>query len=342
MTIVVHAPNVHQGGGRTLLLALLEVAADLRAIVDQRLQLPASVSEAILLYRAPPTLIGRLRAELALAHHAKHGDVILCFGNLPPLRKVMGKVVLFLQNRYLLNSRSTSAFPWRVRLRIAAERYWLRARIGTVDKVVVQSSLMAREVKDQFGLEAMVLPFLPMQPVNEEDQEASPPEFDYDFLYVASPEPHKNHRALIEAWVLLSQIECRPSLALTVDSASAPELLRWLEPLIQKHSLRIALLGRVSPQNIGVLYAKSRALIYPSEFESFGLPLLEAASLGMPILAGELDYVRDVVEPVQTFDPTSPISISRAVGRFLHLVSGKTPVLTPAQFLDRLKTLAQP
>ncbi|MDP2170207.1 MAG: glycosyltransferase [Rhodocyclaceae bacterium] len=342
MTIVVHAPNVHQGGGRTLLLALLEGAADLRAIVDQRLQLPATVSEAVLLYRAPPTLVGRLRAELALAHHAKHGDVILCFGNLPPLRGVKGKVVLFLQNRYLFNPRSTSAFPWRVRLRLAVERCWLRARIGTVDKVVVQSSSMAREVRDQFRVEATVLPFFPAQPLNEEDRECSPPEFDYDFLYVASPDPHKNHRALIEAWVLLSQIECRPSLALTVDSASAPELTRWLKPLIQKNSLRIALLGRVSPQQIDVLYAKSRALIYPSEFESFGLPLLEAASLGMPILAGELDYVRDIVEPVQTFDPTSPISISRAVERYLDIGSSKTPVLTPAQFLDGLKTLAQP
>jgi len=201
---------------------------------------------------------------------------------------------------------------------------------------------MAREVRDRFGVDAIVMPFFPEQLLNEEDRGGDHSKFDYDFLYVASPEPHKNHRALIEAWVLLAQIECRPSLALTVDSASAPELIRWVQPLIQRHRLRIALLGHVSSKKIGGLYAKSRALIYPSAFESFGLPLLEAASLGMPILAGELDYVRDIAEPVQTFDPTSSISISRAVGRYLSIGSSKTPVLTPVQFLDGLKTLAQP
>ena len=40
-------------------------------------------------------------------------------------------------------------------------------------------------------------------------------------------------------------------------------------------------------------------------FESFGLPLLEASSIDLPIIASESDYVRDVCEPAQTFDPNS-------------------------------------
>jgi hypothetical protein len=49
--------------------------------------------------------------------------------------------------------------------------------------------------------------------------------------------------------------------------------------------------------------------------ESFGLPLVEAANLQLPILAPELDYVRQVCEPSQTFDPYSSRSIAMAVMR---------------------------
>ena len=45
--------------------------------------------------------------------------------------------------------------------------------------------------------------------------------------------------------------------------------------------------------------------------------LLEARALGVPVLAPERDYVRDVCEPRQTFDPASPRSIADAVRRFL-------------------------
>ena len=62
---------------------------------------------------------------------------------------------------------------------------------------------------------------------------------------------------------------------------------------------------------------RSKALIFPSLAESFGLPLVEAQEFNKPILASELDFVRDVCSPVDTFDPKSSLSIARAVKRFL-------------------------
>ena len=47
------------------------------------------------------------------------------------------------------------------------------------------------------------------------------------------------------------------------------------------------------------------------------LPLIEAMYYGLSIIASELDYVRDVFVSVETFDPDSPVSIARAVRRFL-------------------------
>ena len=88
--------------------------------------------------------------------------------------------------------------------------------------------------------------------------------------------------------------------------------------------------------NLIDMYAKTRALIFPSNYESFGIPLIEAKYLNLPILAGELDYIRDLIDPIQTFDPNSPISIYRAVKRFLNLPFERTRILTPKQFVREL------
>ena len=64
---------------------------------------------------------------------------------------------------------------------------------------------------------------------------------------------------------------------------------------------------------------KCEAVIYPSYCESFGIPLIEAQKSKTPIISSELDYVRDVCVPVETFDPNSPKSISNAVLRYLDM-----------------------
>jgi hypothetical protein len=49
------------------------------------------------------------------------------------------------------------------------------------------------------------------------------------------------------------------------------------------------------------------------------LPLIEAHEAGVDILASEMDFVRDVVDPVQSFNPFSPISIAKSVKRYLKV-----------------------
>ena len=84
------------------------------------------------------------------------------------------------------------------------------------------------------------------------------------------------------------------------------------------------------------LYKCAGALIFPSASESFGLPLVEAAACGLPIVAAETDYVRDVVIPLETFDPESAVSIARAVRRFLGCPETPGPVMTASEFVERI------
>ena len=54
------------------------------------------------------------------------------------------------------------------------------------------------------------------------------------------------------------------------------------------------------------------------------------------MLASELDYVRDVVDPEESFDPASPVSIARAVKRFLGIPEPALPLRDAETFVREL------
>jgi glycosyltransferase involved in cell wall biosynthesis len=159
-------------------------------------------------------------------------------------------------------------------------------------------------------------------------------EHHHDFVYVSSGEQHKNHRTLLHAWALLADRGCRPSLCLTLDPTQFPDLVNWIKRYSRENDLNILNIGAISFDEVRSLYVNSKALIYPSLFESFGLPLLEASHAGIPVIASELDYVRDLIEPSQTFDPTSAVSIARAVERHLGIPGRQVHPSTPEEFID--------
>jgi glycosyltransferase involved in cell wall biosynthesis len=167
------------------------------------------------------------------------------------------------------------------------------------------------------------------------------PETRFDFVYVADGEAHKNHRTLVEAWVRLKLRGVAPSLALTLSQRDTT-LREWVASEVRIHGLNIEDLGVVPYAEVSKLYSRSRALIFPSLSESFGLPLIEAGALGLPILAGEVDFVRDVCQPAETFDPTSAVSIERAVLRFLDQSEVPEKTVSAAVFLNKVMETAGP
>jgi len=146
---------------------------------------------------------------------------------------------------------------------------------------------------------------------------------------------------LIEAWCLLAEEGLFPSLCLTINESQFEKLCTEIEALRQRHQLKISNVGDVSRPAVLALYSQSGALIYPSTFESFGLPLIEARQLGLSVLASELDYVRDVLDPEQTFDPASARSIARAVKRFMGIDEKLLPLLDAEGFMAAITGKAE-
>ena len=338
--LIIHATNVHQGGGHSLLDALLRAlpgSSGITALLDSRMLIPNDMPDVVKVIRVSPSVIDRYKAERWLVDNVLPGDIVICFGNLPPLFKLRGRAVVFLQNRYLIDDARLDDFPLKVQLRLSIERLWLSNRMSNADEFVVQTPTMKRllEAKTQEKMPVRVLSFMaePNGYARRVAQGAAQKSESCDFLYVASGEPHKNHRRMIEGWRLLAEDGLFPSLQLTLDEVRFSTLCCKIEEMRQRYGLKVTNMGVLSHGDILARYKSVDALIYPSTFESFGLPLIEASQAGLPVLASELDYVRDVLEPEQTFDPQSAISIARAVKRFLSVDESPLPLLDAKGFI---------
>jgi glycosyltransferase involved in cell wall biosynthesis len=230
--------------------------------------------------------------------------------------------------------------PWPRRARVFTERLLIKFFARNATTFLVQSLSMAEGLKRLVGsdVDVQVVPFH-STPI-ERTETAANPAHDTDFIYTSTGDPHKNHRGLIDAWIRLAQERLRPSLTVTVSGQDYPALAAWIAEQTRQHGLNVTNIGFVPPLELLNYYARSRALIFPSTCESFGRPLMEAKELGLPVLASELDYVRDLLDPAQTFDPASPLSIARAVKRFLDKPEQRPTVLNATELLTELQRRA--
>lgn len=348
--LYIHAANVHQGGGKALLDAILQSEASEYTrflIADTRMNIAPSVIDEKFVKRVAPSLSQRFKAEAWLGKSIVKEDTLLCFGNLPPLFRSQGRVVVFVQNKYLLENTSLSNFSWKTRLRIEIERLWFITKAKYVDEFIVQTPTMKAALQARLsGLagrkmsraDIKILPFV--KSVGGYSRRVAtvpdPSAESKSFMYVASGEPHKNHRELIEAWCVLSVEGLLPELVLTLDGRAFAELCDWIDQKKSAFGLRINNMGVLTHDQVRRLYDESDALINPSTFESLGLPLIEARQAGLPVLAPELDYIRDVLDPDETFDPASPRSIARAVKRFMGISDTPLPLMNATGFIEQV------
>ena len=336
-----YAPQVHIGGGKTLLKGLIKnppknIICNL--IIDKRLDTTDIDLRGWDVKTINPSFIHRLIFEKWLTKNVNNGDTILFFANLPPLFKMPGFIILFIQNRYLIDDKGIQGFPLFVKTKIKNQRILLKVNLKFVSQIIVQTATMARILKKRISpsIELKICPMLDMELNDRVFIGSHESNLDVDFIYVASGEPHKNHIKLLEAWEILAQESITPTLHITVDTNLWQTLDSYLNKLVKKNKINILNHGHISHKRIIELYASADALIYPSLFESFGIPLLEASEFRLPIISSELDYVRDLIEPVEAFDPNSAISISRAVKRFLKEENKMQTIRSSQEFLDEI------
>lgn len=129
------------------------------------------------------------------------------------------------------------------------------------------------------------------------------------FLYVGGLEERKNISYLIDALEAVQAVtEEKISVKLVSPkrSASSQLLLK-----IRNSKLQITLLENVNEATINELYQSAKALIFPSLYEGFGLPIVEAMKFGTPLLLSNIEVFKEITQgKAFYFDPHKSQSLT--------------------------------
>ena len=143
-------------------------------------------------------------------------------------------------------------------------------------------------------------------------------EGDY-ILSLCSIQPRKNLVRLIEAYSLLRRLHPEGKLPQLVLAGKRGWLDKetWRAAQADK-TTGICFTGYVADEHLNALYSGATCFVYPSYFEGFGLPILEAMKCGAPVIAGDRTSIPEVAgEAALLFDPFDTSSLVEALKRVL-------------------------
>ena len=131
-------------------------------------------------------------------------------------------------------------------------------------------------------------------------------------LHVGGSTPRKNINRVISAFEAVSLME--KDLHLLLVGPGTPSM-----PLKQGLQERVRRLGFVEEAHLPALYAGAEALVFPSLYEGFGIPVLEAFACGTPVVTSNVTSLPEIAAGCATLtDPTDVDAIAGAVSEVLH------------------------
>ena len=129
-------------------------------------------------------------------------------------------------------------------------------------------------------------------------------------LYVGTNKPHKNLPRLVEAWALAD-----PPETLVVAGREDPRYPSAAD-LAAQSGARVLALGEVSAKDLPILYAAAQFFVFPSLYEGFGLPALEAMASGTPVVCADTSSLPEVAgDAALLADPRDVSSLGNAIAR---------------------------
>jgi glycosyltransferase involved in cell wall biosynthesis len=137
-------------------------------------------------------------------------------------------------------------------------------------------------------------------------------------LSVCSLEPRKNLARLLDAWTHLGQKRDGATLVVAGGKGSS-SVFQSVNLAEQPDSVLFT--GYVADGDLPALYSGAQAFVYPSLYEGFGLPVLEALACGTRVIASNTTSIPEIAGVHATLiDPLSIEEISRAMGQVLMSV----------------------
>jgi alpha-1,3-rhamnosyl/mannosyltransferase len=296
---------------------------------------PVSGSSRVLRVIAESTWLAiRSRADrCALVHHAG--------GTMPAVRTVPGFLTLH-DLQPLANPERFGLIKGSY-IRFIAPRSLRRAEC-----VVCLSHYVANDAIDRVGLPAERIRIVPCgiaDPGAAFDAQRLREllgRFDLDdhpfIIYPAITYPHKNHATLVAAFARIAEKHDEVRLVFTGGAGSSDSVI---QSTIEAYGLdsKVIRTGRVSEADLDLLYRAATMMAFPSLYEGFGLPVLEAMSRGCPVVASDAGSLPEVAGDAAEFvDPIDVAGWANALGALIE-DSARRTVLARSGF-DRVTQFA--
>jgi glycosyltransferase involved in cell wall biosynthesis len=136
-------------------------------------------------------------------------------------------------------------------------------------------------------------------------------------LTVSNRKPHKNEFRIVEAF---AKADLDPQMHLVFTGETTEKLSRWIET--QEVCSRVDFIGSVPEERLPSLYRGAQALIFPSLYEGFGLPIIEAMACGTPVVTSNVTAMPETAGFAALFvNPRSIEEISNAMERITRDLS---------------------
>lgn len=206
-----------------------------------------------------------------------------------------------------------------------------RINIHENTQVVVQQSWMAMEFRRRYHVERIVVAHPTIPPVARPPPGGAPRDGGGEswFVFPTFPRVFKNVEVLGEcAKLLLERGRHDVKLVVTIDGTEN----RYARYIRRKygHLPGLALIGRRSREEVFALYARAKALLFPSKLETWGMPLSEFQAFGKPIIAADLDYARETVGPYRNVGYFAPDDAESLLDLVLRVASEGSFLEAPA------------
>jgi glycosyltransferase involved in cell wall biosynthesis len=184
------------------------------------------------------------------------------------------------------------------------------------DLVLTVSKFSKKQILRNFNVDARLVVIHNAPTVQKSSESLTSPSKSYGdyFLYVGGYDKRKGIESMLKMFIELHEREMLQSKLLLAGSADyySQELKNLLHEGQRKNA--VAELGYVPDSVLANLYANAKALIYPSKFEGFGLPPLEAMALGCPVITTKCTSIPEICgDAVYYVDPENEEAFRRSL-----------------------------